>query len=455
MMKTITLDKNTDYEHLFKQIKSHHKKLGVFFSATEKDLTIFFKEVNANQNIIVGVKINRLSNCIEVFSKNIALQNEFDEVIKGFAKKLNSLLDISGNDAAKEVKANPRSFSAKTPTAKTKVVEKEVSSKRKSTTQKSSVNYYTKALQNYAVFNGRARRSEYWYFVLFNFIISFVLGYVGQFVGLYNLSSLYSLAVLVPSIAVGVRRMHDVGKSGWFLLIPIYNLILACTDGVTGENEYGTNPKAVGNEASSKRKSTTQKSSLNYYTKALQNYAVFNGRARRSEYWYFVLFNFIISFVLGYVGQFVGLYNLSNLYSLAVLVPSIAVGVRRMHDVGKSGWFLLIPIYNLILACTDGVTGENEYGTNPKAVENDVSKITNTSTLEGNKDRVMKQESSPVNDVTSHKSSPVVTSDKLQKLREVKDLLDSGAITQCEFENLKAGILNKTLESGSPVRVNN
>jgi uncharacterized membrane protein YhaH (DUF805 family) len=331
-MKTIALDKNTDYEQLFKQIKSHHKKLGVFFSATEKDLTIFFKVVNASQNIIVGVKINRVSNCIEVFSKNIALQNEFDEVIKGFAKKLNSLLDISGNDAAIEVKANPRSFSAKTPTAKTKAVEKEVSSKRKSTTQKSSVNYYTKAFQNYAVFNGRARRSEYWYFVLFNFIISFVLGYVGQFVGKFNLS---------------------------------------------------------------------------------------------------------------------------NLYSLAVLVPSIAVGVRRMHDVGKSGWFLLIPIYNLILAFTDGVTGENKYGTNPKVVENDVSNITNTSTLEGNKYRVMKQESSPVNDVTSHKSSPVVTSDKLQKLREVKDLLDSGAITQCEFENLKAGILNKTLESGSPIRVNN
>lgn len=51
-------------------------------------------------------------------------------------------------------------------------------------------------------------------------------------------------AILIPSIAVGVRRMHDVGKSGWILLIPIYNLILSLTEGTKGENEYGANPKA-------------------------------------------------------------------------------------------------------------------------------------------------------------------------------------------------------------------
>ena len=106
------------------------------------------------------------------------------------------------------------------------------------------MNYYLKVLQNYATFSGRARRSEYWYFVLFNVIISIALGFIGGMMGISILSSIYSLAILVPSIAVGVRRMHDVGKSGWFLLIPIYNLILACTDGVKGENEYGADPKA-------------------------------------------------------------------------------------------------------------------------------------------------------------------------------------------------------------------
>ena len=108
---------------------------------------------------------------------------------------------------------------------------------------------------------------------------------------------------------------------------------------------------------------------MNYYLNVLQNYATFSGRARRSEYWYFFLFNVIISFFLGFVGVSMGTTILSNIYSLAVLIPGIAVGVRRMHDVGKSGWFILVPIYNLILACTDGENGDNEYGADPKAEE--------------------------------------------------------------------------------------
>ncbi len=93
---------------------------------------------------------------------------------------------------------------------------------------------------NFANFNGRARRSEYWYFVLFSIIIRIPLTLA------FNnpvIDVVIGLALLVPSIAVGVRRMHDVGKSGWFLLIPIYNLILACTDSQPGDNEYGPNPK--------------------------------------------------------------------------------------------------------------------------------------------------------------------------------------------------------------------
>jgi uncharacterized membrane protein YhaH (DUF805 family) len=105
---------------------------------------------------------------------------------------------------------------------------------------------------------------------------------------------------------------------------------------------------------------------MNYYLKVLQNYATFSGRARRSEYWYFVLFNIIISFLVGFICGILEVPLLANIYSLAVLIPSIAVGVRRMHDVDKSGWFILIPIYNLILACTEGTQGENQYGADPK-----------------------------------------------------------------------------------------
>ncbi len=90
------------------------------------------------------------------------------------------------------------------------------------------------------------------------------------------------------------------------------------------------------------------------------------GRARRSEYWYFTLFSIIISVVLTVIGTTVNFPMLPNIYSIAVLVPSIAVGVRRMHDVEKSGWFLLIPLYNLYLLSIKGTTGPNEYGEDPK-----------------------------------------------------------------------------------------
>lgn len=95
----------------------------------------------------------------------------------------------------------------------------------------------------YAKFDGRARRKEYWYFFLVNFVVSFVLGIIDGIIGIQILSSIWGLALLVPSIAVGVRRMHDVGKSGWFLIIPLYNLILALTEGERKDNEYGQDPK--------------------------------------------------------------------------------------------------------------------------------------------------------------------------------------------------------------------
>ena len=103
--------------------------------------------------------------------------------------------------------------------------------------------WYKKVLTNYTVFTGRARRSEYWYFVLVNMIISLGLTYLGGMIHMPIIGSLYSLAVFLPSIAVGIRRMHDVGKSGWFILIPFYNLYLAVLEGDRGRNEYGPDPK--------------------------------------------------------------------------------------------------------------------------------------------------------------------------------------------------------------------
>ncbi|MFJ1430907.1 DUF805 domain-containing protein [Capnocytophaga canimorsus] len=106
------------------------------------------------------------------------------------------------------------------------------------------MNWYLKVLKQYADFKGRARRKEYWMFTLFNSIVFFALVFIGGLMETTVLFSIYYLAIIVPSIAVGVRRMHDVGKSGWFILVPIYNLVLCLTEGERGPNQYGPDPKA-------------------------------------------------------------------------------------------------------------------------------------------------------------------------------------------------------------------
>jgi uncharacterized membrane protein YhaH (DUF805 family) len=111
------------------------------------------------------------------------------------------------------------------------------------------MSWYLEALKKYAVFSGRARRKEYWLFVLFNLIFAILLGFTDGMLGLVSdsgqgvLSSVYQLAVLIPSIAVGVRRMHDTDHSGWWLLLPIVNLVFAVREGTNGPNDYGPDPK--------------------------------------------------------------------------------------------------------------------------------------------------------------------------------------------------------------------
>ena len=119
---------------------------------------------------------------------------------------------------------------------------------------------------------------------------------------------------------------------------------------------------------------------MNWYLKVLKQYADFNGRARRKEYWMFVLFNTLFSIlamifdnVFGIAIEGIGYGPIYLLYVLAMMIPSLAVAVRRLHDVGKSGWMILISlipiiggIWLLVLFVTDGNLGENEHGANPK-----------------------------------------------------------------------------------------
>ncbi|MEO6155645.1 MAG: DUF805 domain-containing protein [Thermomonas sp.] len=118
--------------------------------------------------------------------------------------------------------------------------------------------WYLKVLKNYVGFSGRARRKEYWMFTLFNIIAAViamildnVLGLNFQGMGYGPIYALYGLAVLLPGLAVSIRRLHDTDRSGWWLLLGLIPLIGAiilivwlATDGTAGDNRFGSNPKA-------------------------------------------------------------------------------------------------------------------------------------------------------------------------------------------------------------------
>lgn len=123
------------------------------------------------------------------------------------------------------------------------------------------MNNYLAVLKKYADFSGRATRSEYWTFFLINFLISLVLSILEGMIktkGLFStLSVIYSLAIITPGIAVGIRRMHDIGKSGWMLLVvfipfigPLWSIFLLAKAGDPAENEYGPVPSNVGGTTS-------------------------------------------------------------------------------------------------------------------------------------------------------------------------------------------------------------
>jgi uncharacterized membrane protein YhaH (DUF805 family) len=113
------------------------------------------------------------------------------------------------------------------------------------------VNQYVEVFKKYAVFDGRATRTEFWTFTLGNMVVGVVLAILGGISdGFVVLSYLFSLATFLPSLAVGVRRLHDTGRSGWWWLIGLIPLVGAIVllvffvqDSQPGTNEYGPNPK--------------------------------------------------------------------------------------------------------------------------------------------------------------------------------------------------------------------
>ena len=152
---------------------------------------------------------------------------------------------------------------------------------------------------------------------------------------------------------------------------------------------------------------------MNWYLHVWKNYATFDGRATRSEYWYFILFNTIISIALLIIDEIATGGILSIVYLLAILIPSIAVATRRLHDINKSGWWqliALIPLIGLIVLivfyCTDSKE-DNQYGVNPK-IDN---------------------------------STNITKNDDFSQLEKLSELKDKGIITQEEFDAKKKQII--------------
>ena len=116
---------------------------------------------------------------------------------------------------------------------------------------------------------------------------------------------------------------------------------------------------------------------MEWYLGVLKKYAVFDGRARRKEYWMFFLFNMVAAIILAIIDAVLWTVPiLYGLYFLAILCPAIGVTIRRLHDTGKSGWWVfigLVPIIGglwlLYLMVIDGNPGDNQYGPSPKAGE--------------------------------------------------------------------------------------
>ncbi|MFD2528494.1 MULTISPECIES: DUF805 domain-containing protein [Polaribacter] len=122
---------------------------------------------------------------------------------------------------------------------------------------------------------------------------------------------------------------------------------------------------------------------MNYYKYCIKNYANFSGRARRKEYWIFLLCNLIIFTILGFLAEFINTFTSTNegflligIYGLFIITPHLACAVRRLHDVNKSGtyWFvrfipLIGPIWLLILFLENSWEGQNKYGMNPKKMD--------------------------------------------------------------------------------------
>jgi len=284
-------------------------------------------------------------------------------------------------------------------------------------------------LRKYAVFGGRASRSEYWFFTLATMIAQYavsivsaiafapiILGHMRPLViapghpapfdpAIFRMQlesqipNLILVAVLfLPHLSVTVRRLHDLGRSGWWWwlnLIPIAGwlclLVWECGAGTRGANRFGDDPLPADRPYMIEP--------LEAVRKCLRQSLRLKGRASRAEFWFFVLFGTVFNWVVTICAMIamvvvaavnrvlsfgappnpmpiLGIMALLGIIMLLLLVPTSAVAVRRLHDIGRSGWWswlYCIPLVGLVLilvwGCAPGTSGPNRYGPDPLAGE--------------------------------------------------------------------------------------
>ena len=253
-------------------------------------------------------------------------------------------------------------------------------------------------LHKFFDFKSRAIRSEFWYFFLFTVLginlLSDIVTVIGAFG--YILITL-SLLTILPFMAVAARRLHDIGRTGWwgllyfiFLFIPssqfddsgilggwvfliifllyIPILIFWCTEGNEGENKYGPSPLTVPYVP----EMNFLKAIKICFTKCIE----FSGRASKAEFWYFRLFyilinTVIITFMDGFENQAEWINYIRYSFMTIILIPDAAVSVRRLHDTGRSGWWVLLnlTIIGILLLhiwyFLKSEEKENKYGQKP------------------------------------------------------------------------------------------
>ena len=327
--------------------------------------------------------------------------------------------------------------------------------------------WFIKCIRQYSDFNGRARRKEFWMFYLVQFFLGLIF-FTADFLlfflpsdGFPILTMLYVTAIFFPALAVTVRRLHDVGKSGWwylkfcaiiwlaasvlgvfgalgkiyeidlfiyigYALIPgmivasVWPIVVFCKDSEPHENKWGLNPK----DPSTPDEDIVNIDCFKYFVKCMKHYVDFHGRAGRAEFWMFYGVTSMIQSVFsiainarqgGEIDAVTPISMIYLVYLIVMFIPALAVGVRRLHDIGKSGWYLAgALILSVILAIAIGVAaamqsnveaivlmillmilmlafyivpmlkgqpGENKWGPNPNEVNN-VSETINENTIE-------------------------------------------------------------------------